>query len=80
MNEHRDGVDQADEEALLRRWYGASSQSRPIPSAELLAGGERVRRGRRTFRNLAVAAVALVAVVAGIVGVGAWTNFRATSA
>ena len=79
MTDHRDRGVQADEDALLRRWYAASSQSRPLPSAELLAGGGRARRGRRTGRTLAMGAVAIVAIVAGIVGAGAWASFRAAS-
>lgn len=79
MNEHRDRRVQADEDALLRRWYAVSSGSRPIPSAELLAGGERAHRGRRPFRNLAMAAVAIVAILAGIAGAGAWVSFRAAA-
>jgi photosystem II stability/assembly factor-like uncharacterized protein len=79
MTDHRDRGVQADEDALLRRWYAASSQSLPLPSAELLAGGDRARRGRRTGRNLAMGAVAIVAIVAGIVGAGAWASFRAAS-
>lgn len=80
MNEHRDRPDQADEEVLLRRWYAASSQSRPIPSAELLTGGERVRRGRLRFRNLAVAAVTIAVIIGGIAGAGAWASLRSVSA
>ncbi len=79
MNDHRDSPVDADEDTLLRRWYAASSQARPIPSAELLAGGDRGHRGRQTFRNLAMTAVAIVAVVAGIVGAGAWASYRGAS-
>lgn len=79
MNEDRDSRAQADEDALLRRWHAASSGSRPIPSAELLARGDRAYRGWRTFRNLAIAAVAVVAIIAGIAGAGAWVSFRAAS-
>ena len=79
MNERRDRRLQADEDALLRRWYAVSSGSQPIPSAELLAGGERARRGGRPFRNLAIAAVAIVAILAAIAGAGAWVSFRAAS-
>lgn len=79
MSDHRNGPDQGEEQELLRRWHAASSQSRPIPSAELLARGGRVRRGRRAFRNLVLAAVAIVALVAGIAGADAWANFRASS-
>lgn len=78
MNEHREGPADADEEALLRRWYAASFQSRPIPSDELLARDQRPRGRRPTVPNLA-AAVVVVAVVAGIAGVGAWAQFRAAS-
>jgi len=80
MNKHPDRPVQADEDTLLRRWYAASSQARPIPSNELLEQGDGARRGRRTGRNLAMGAVAIVAIVAGIVGAGAWASFRATSA
>jgi photosystem II stability/assembly factor-like uncharacterized protein len=79
MKEHRDRRVQADEDKLLRRWYAASSQARPIPSGELLARSERVHRTRRTLRNLAMAAVTIVAIVAGIAGAGAWASFRSTS-
>ena len=79
MNKHRDDPVQVDEDTLLRRWYAASSQARPIPSTELLEHGDRARRGRRTGRNLAMGAVAIVAMVAGIVGAGAWASFRAAS-
>lgn len=79
MSEHRDGSAHADEDAPLRRWYAASSQSRPIALAELLVRGERVRRGRRTSRDLTIAAVTIVVVVAGVAGAGVWANFRSAS-
>jgi photosystem II stability/assembly factor-like uncharacterized protein len=79
MNEDGDLRVHADKDTLLRRWYAASSQARPIPSSELLARSERSPRGRRTIRNLAAAAVVIVAVVAGIAGAGVWANFRAGS-
>jgi hypothetical protein len=79
MNDHRDGPVEADENTLLRRWYAASTRSKPMPSGELLARIERVHRGRQTFRNLAVAAVVIVAVVGGVAGAGVWANFRSAS-
>jgi photosystem II stability/assembly factor-like uncharacterized protein len=79
MNEHRDGPVHADEDALLRRWYAASSESKPLPPTELLARSGPGHRGRRTFRGLAITAAAIVAIVAGIAGAGAWASFRSAS-
>jgi len=70
MNEHRDRRVQADEDALLRRWYAVFVRVATDPLGRIARRGRTRSPRRRPFRNLAMAAVAIVAILAGIRGAG----------
>ena len=74
MKPGRDDVNR--DEALLRRWDGATGRAARPPSSDLLA---RSRRATSRRGQLVAAAAAVLVIAVATAGIGAWISFRSGS-